>query len=185
MLTGIIRHEKFTDLDTCVVQSSALETTIAKAFDDFQRGDFEGIRSGLEEIGRATKMIPDIVKECKLAEADLERLEKAAEIFMHPYKLSIVMSKNLVVNGIDIFKQITGSRAAFSIHEMFDCGFHLGFAFDELFLSQANQALKSATDLKAYKALQGFLEEAGVAGNYENLYNKIDHRGILVWGPIQ
>lgn len=85
ILTGIIRREKFTDLDTCVVQSTALENTIAKAFDDFERGDFEGIRSGLEEIGRATKMIPEIVQECKLAEADLERLKKAAEIFMHPY----------------------------------------------------------------------------------------------------
>ena len=54
-----------------MVQSYALETTIAKAFDDFERGDFEGIRSGLEEIGRATKMIPEVVAKCKLAEADL------------------------------------------------------------------------------------------------------------------
>jgi len=74
MLTGIIKHEKFTDLDMCVVQSYTLEATVARAFEDFQRADFEGIRQGLEEIGRATKMIPQIVSQCKIAEEDLEKL---------------------------------------------------------------------------------------------------------------
>ncbi len=143
-----------------------MEVSLAKAFEDFERGDFEGFRQGLEEIGRATKMIPEVVKECKVAEADLEKLKKAAEIFLHPAQLSIVVSKNLIVNGIDIFQQVTGARIAYNIHEMFDCGFHLGYAFDELFLSQANTVLKADLDVRAYKSLHGFIDEAGVAANY-------------------
>jgi len=105
---------------------------------------------------------------------------------MHPSKLAIVVSKNIVVNGIDIFQQISGARVAYNIHEMFDCGFHLGYAFDELFLTaQENNVLKADLDIKAYKALRGFFEEAGVAAEYQNLYNRIDHRGVLIWGPIQ
>ena len=48
-------------------------------------------------------MIPEVVKKCKIAKEDLQKLSKAAEIFLHPAKLAIVVSKNIVVNGIDIF----------------------------------------------------------------------------------
>lgn len=98
------------------------------------------------------------------------------------------MSKNLVVNGVDIYQQISGARAAYKIHELFDCGFHVGFAFDELFLSKQNAlAVKAKNDIHAYKVLHGFIQETGVAqsANFEKLYNKIDNRGILVWGPVK
>ncbi len=74
---------------------------------------------------------------------------------MHPQQLAYEVSKNLVINGIDIYSQIAGARAAYVIHEMFDCGFHVGFAFDELFLSASNQAtaVKAEIDVKAYKVL--------------------------------
>lgn len=85
---------------------------------------------------------------------------------MHPYKLAYVMSKNLVVNGVDIYTQIASSRSAYRLHNYYDSGYHFGFAFDELFLKTLNNtvSLKSERDLKAYKFISGFFSQMNLVG---------------------
>jgi hypothetical protein len=99
------------------------------------------------------------------------------------------VSKNLVINGVEIYTQIAGAISAYKRAEFYDFGYHLGLAVDELALkSQMNEmSVKSMNDVNAYKFLTGFfipiklIEKPAV--NYQNLYNSI--KGGLIIGPVQ
>lgn len=70
VLNGILVDEKVGDLEKCIEESIELERLVAQAMADFEKETFESIREGLEEIGKATKMIPEVIKECKIASKD-------------------------------------------------------------------------------------------------------------------
>lgn len=74
-----------------------------RGINDLETETFEGVRQGLEELGKAIKLIPTLVSTCKESEIDLTKLIKAAEIFEHPRDLMYKATKNLVINGVEIY----------------------------------------------------------------------------------
>jgi hypothetical protein len=65
VIEGVIEEEKFTDLQNCIQLSVEFEDEVNNAINDLESETFEGIRSGLEEIGKAIRIIPTMVHECQ------------------------------------------------------------------------------------------------------------------------
>jgi hypothetical protein len=76
---------------------------VVRAINDLESETFEGVRNGLEELGKAIKLIPTLVATCKESEIDFTKLIQAAEIFEHPRELVYKATKNLVINGVEIY----------------------------------------------------------------------------------
>ena len=74
-----------------------------RAINDLETETFEGVRNGLEELGKAIKLIPNLIASCKESEIDFTKLIQAAEIFGHPRELVYKATKNLVINGVEIY----------------------------------------------------------------------------------
>ena len=70
--------------------------------------------------------------------------------------------------------------------QYYEFGKNLGEALSEVFFNNANNlAVKRADDEKAYDFLNGFF--SGIRNlTFDNqaLYNNIDGRGSMVWGPV-
>lgn len=105
LIYGIVKQES-QGLDTCISDVETIGSDVAIAVGDFEKETFDGVKAGLLEIGNTVKLIPGAVKDCKSVETDLSNIVKMAEIFASPLSLIYHVGKNLIVNGIDIFKKI-------------------------------------------------------------------------------
>ena len=111
-----------------------------------------------------------------------------AEIFTHPFSLIWQVGKSLIVNGSDIFQKIENAINAYKRGDYFEFGKNIGFALSEVFFKSTEKGaiiLKRPIDEHAYDFLAGFLTSIQrVNFNGEALYNSIDGKGIMIWGPV-
>jgi len=66
------------------------------------------------EVGKAVKMIPSLILECESSEIDFIHLLQLAEIFGHPLQLIFRAGKNLLLNGVEVYKEISAALKAYS-----------------------------------------------------------------------
>lgn len=155
------------------------------AVGEFKKENFDGIKAGLLDLGNAVKLIPTSISTCKAIEQDLSAVVKMAEVFSNPLSLIYHVGKNLVVNGIDIFKKIANALIAFGEADYFTFGENVGEAMSEVFLKAPTP--KKDSDRKAYEFLDGFYAalNANSPLDQNQLYNNIDGLGIMIYGPVQ
>jgi len=91
---------------------------------------------------------------CKNIEADIGQLFVKATIFSHPIALVFLIGEELVVNGVNIFKDIYAAVDFYHKGDYFNFGKNVGGAMDLIFLK--NSATKKSKDVKAYDFLDGF-----------------------------
>lgn len=77
-----------------------------------------------------------------------------AEVFAHPLSLIYHVGKNLLLNGIDIFKKIAEALIAFYKNDYYSFGMYVGEAMEAVFLHAPYP--KKQLDLEAYEFFDGF-----------------------------
>ena len=65
-------------------------------------------------MGNIVGEVPTLLQDCHNLTADLSKLIQMAEIFKHPLTLVVQVGKNLIVNGEEIYNQITLSQTAYN-----------------------------------------------------------------------
>jgi len=137
------------------------------------------------DISNAVKLIPNSVSTCKAVEQDLSAIAKMAEVFANPLSLIYHVGKNLIVNGVDIFKKIANALIAYGEADYYTFGADVGEAMADVFLKAPYP--KKSTDRQAYEFLDGFYAalNANSPLDQEQLYNNIDGLGIMIYGPVQ
>lgn len=177
-------------LDLCMNNGQQIESTIIDAVANLKKGTFDGIKTGLNQIGQAVKAMPEMLKTCSSVQKDLTILAKMAEIFSHPFSLIWQVGKSLIVNGSDIFDKISKAITAYQNGEYFEFGKNIGFALTEVFFKTSavsgQSVLKVTIDEQAYDFVNGFFTSIEGA-NFDNqaLYNEIDGKGGFVIGPVK
>eukprot|EP00347_Sterkiella_histriomuscorum_P001536 403371660 len=183
-LYGVINHE-FHNIDQCIADVGRIAQNVEIAVTNFKKENFSGIKAGLLEIGQAVKLIPTAVNDCKQVTQDLSKLVKMAEVFAHPLSLIYHVGKNLILNGVDIFKKIADALIAYGAKDYFSFGMYVGQAMDTIFLHAPYP--KNQIDVEAYEFFDNFY--AALNGNsqidQQQLYNNIDGLGLMIYGPIR
>jgi hypothetical protein len=181
---GVVKEES-TNLETCITDVESIAKDVEISVNEFKKENFDGIKAGLLDLGNAVKLIPSSVATCKAIEQDLSGIVKMAEIFANPLSLIYHVGKNLVVNGIDIFKKIASALIAYGEGDYFTFGANVGEAMAEVFLKAPYP--KKTVDRQAYEFLDGFYAalNANSPLDQEQLYNNIDGLGIMIFGPVQ
>jgi hypothetical protein len=113
--------------------ASELEKHIVTSVQDFEKETFDGVKNGLFEAGKAVKLVPTLLKDCSNITSDLSQLLKMAEIFEHPLTLLYHIGKELIVNGLNIFRKISSAITAYKSGDYFHFGQYVGEALDEVF----------------------------------------------------
>lgn len=131
--------------------------------------------------------MPQAVKDCESIKDSMGKIAKMAEIFAHPWSLVWQVGKNLFVNGADIFGKISLAMQSYQSAQYYEFGKNLGEALSEVFFNQTNQeAVKRVIDVQAYDFLYGFFSGfKTLEVDMQALYNNINGRGLMVWGPVQ
>jgi len=128
-------------------------------------------------------MIPTLTNDCSSIKQDLQNIVHMAEIFKHPLSLIYHVGKNLIVNGQDIFGKISSALTAYQNKDYYTFGLYIGQALDAVVLK--SPIPKKLMDYRAYEFLDGYMGQVeGVNLDRETLYNNIDGKGAMIYGPV-
>ena len=132
-LEGIL-GTKYSDLEKCSTDIEEVALILKKAVEDIEKKTFSSVKLALHEISDAVHRFPIILKDCSIVEEDYKKILEMIKIFEHPFSLVYHVGKNLVVNGIDIFRKTHEAIEDFENHDYFDFGYYLAEAIEEIFL---------------------------------------------------
>jgi hypothetical protein len=115
ILEGAFNGMKLDHMEKCLSDAESIGYDIYDAVEDFEKGDFESVRSGIARIGEAVEMIADGLADCKqAAEQDIQTLVKMAQIFKNPAELIVKVGKDILLNRKSIKKDLDSFKSDLS-----------------------------------------------------------------------
>ena len=122
-IIGALGYEKVEDLDTCIEDFNPLATDMSKAVADFEDGSYNKIADGIYQLGQFISQVGVVMKDCaQVGAEDVAKLEQMGEAFLHPKQLLIDAEHNVILNGVEIYKDIKTAGADMSAEQYEEAG---------------------------------------------------------------
>merc|ERR550514_740104 len=118
----------------CVRDSGSFAQESTAAVRDMLKHDEGHMRKGLAELATALRVLPPALRECKATEASVEQLVKALASLSSPQAFLYHVGKDLLVNGVSIFKEINAAMVAWKGSQWEAFGKDVGMATKKLFV---------------------------------------------------
>jgi hypothetical protein len=109
VLSGALKTEDLNDYVTCLQDSETVVADVEDAIVNFEKESISGVAKGLEDIANGLTVISTAIKTCSQQKdiAQLKKLEAMLAQFKDPKSFAYHVGKDLLVNGVDIYHQIT------------------------------------------------------------------------------
>lgn len=140
ILVGAVKAEGLEHIEDCVKDGDKIILDTYHAVQDFEKKDPADIAKGLALMGEVVKEIPAAVKECGLVSVDLAKLTKMAAAFTNPASFVIHVGKDLIINGVTIYREIKDSTVQWHNGEYEKFGEDVGMALAKIILGQEETA---------------------------------------------
>ena len=169
---GVAIAESLGDITTCIKDAETGMGDLKRAVQDFEQETFNGVEAGLKEVGNFVELIPSAVSACESIPEDIQKLIKMGAVFTHPLTLVYHIAKNLVVNGVNIFDEVSHGVVAFDDAQYNQAGFYFGEALSNVLLKGSfsyQNGLASSTVKDVAEVIVGFLEGVSMEEKLDNL----------------
>jgi predicted translin family RNA/ssDNA-binding protein len=137
VLEGVGAEANVTDLVPCISDVSTTSSLLAQAIVDFASKDETRIKDGLRLLGQAIEALPDAMTQCQAAVSEAEKLYEMIKNFKSPSSFAWHVAKDLIVNGVQIYKDVEGAVAAYDSQSWETFGYDVGHALAEVFVGVA------------------------------------------------
>ena len=138
VLKGAVEAEGLDNIENCVKDSGDIVVDVYDAVMDFTKGDEKDVLNGIEELGKAVLEIKPLVEDCEGVAADWAKLVKMGAIFSNPASFAYHVGKDLIVNGVQIFKEVDDSIHQFEAKNYEKFGEDIGMALAKLILGDGD-----------------------------------------------
>lgn len=125
---GLGTKTNLNDITGCIEDTETIWSDVETAVSDFGTFDYDHIKAGIQELGKAVYLIPTDVKLCKAIPSDVAKLEDMAKIFLHPTQLVVEVAKAIWVNGVDILTELHKAVDDYNEAKYYDMGYQIGEA---------------------------------------------------------
>lgn len=122
----------------CLKDAAAEAKLIEAAIADLVSKDEARIKDALAKIAQALEALPAAMQECKASVTEIENLVTMLKAFKSPLSFAYHVGKDLLVNGIQIFKDIEGAVNAYQAREFETFGYDIGHALAAIFIGCGN-----------------------------------------------
>ena len=130
---GMALEMKSSEVIPCITDLNQITASIEQAVSDFELKTFKGVRKGISDLAEAFSIMPQAMKLCtKSTHETANTVEKVLEEFRSPWSLLYHVGKAIVLDGHNIYSELSGAITAWKHQDWFKCGVDLGeamFAF--------------------------------------------------------
>ena len=179
ILFGIGAKTNYQDIERCIKTNTNIIEDIVQAVQDFETQQQSKVLAGIKLIGEAIEIVPDAITECGGAAADAEKLYKVLAAFKSPTSLIFVAAKNLVLDGVEIYGEITSAVNDFKEGDYVDFGENIGKALATVLFGSPQLSLKALENYQVdpqdiLLILKGVLEGVGTQTKFQDINECID-----------
>eukprot|EP00357_Protocruzia_adherens_P000288 CAMPEP_0114981338 /NCGR_PEP_ID=MMETSP0216-20121206/5488_1 /TAXON_ID=223996 /ORGANISM="Protocruzia adherens, Strain Boccale" /LENGTH=1455 /DNA_ID=CAMNT_0002342997 /DNA_START=218 /DNA_END=4585 /DNA_ORIENTATION=+ len=132
LLSGALQTDKLTDVVDCIHDGDSLLQGIEGAVKLFEEETASSVEEGLKALATALGELPSALSTCKEAESEAEQLAKQLSFFKDPSSIKYRIGKSLLLNGVEIFKNIYGGVSDYKSGNYYQFGYDIGTALAEL-----------------------------------------------------
>ena len=151
---GLTGDNQLTEIEQCYSGGQGIVDDAQAALSDIKAGEFI---KGAEAIGKVVGEFPDALANCKNMDDDLNAIEDWAKVFLEPATLAKKVSKNWLLHGRKVKKDIAQEEADWSSSDYFDAGKDTAAAI-ELLVPFDSGLTYSVPVVGAVEFLGGFLQ---------------------------
>jgi len=137
ILIGALKAEGLNSIENCIQDGEHLFSDIKSGIALLKKGDVKDELAGLKKIGAGVVEIKNAVSDCKGIVADFEKLATMAAVYSNPWSFTYHVGKDLIVNGVRIFKDTEASVTNYEAGKFEAMGENIGDALAELLLGGA------------------------------------------------
>ncbi len=134
LIEGFFDFDKYPDLKSCASEIAEVYDDLDQAVQAIEQKDVHGVRQGLKLIGQSLDEVSDALRDCKAAEGDIESVIDALKGFKSPWSFVFHVGKDLLVNGVDIFEEISDAVNDWKAQSYRQCGEEIGEALNKLLI---------------------------------------------------
>ena len=130
-LQGFFGSSQFPALKSCANETVDAYEQIKDAVEKLHTGDESGstIKAGLEDLGTALGDLKNALNDCKASSKEIETFATTLENgFHHPMSFVFHLGKDLIVNGKDIFDEISQAVSLWEKQDYRNAGIQIGEA---------------------------------------------------------
>ncbi|CAD7929214.1 unnamed protein product [Amoebophrya sp. A25] len=143
-------------VEACIKDDIAFEQNIQAAVAEFEMQTNDGVKSGLAYLATAFESnLPSAIRDCKGTYDQVEAVLASLASFATPQTFAFHIGKDLLVNGVDIFRKMTTAIEAWKMGSYHTFGMNLGGALRDVLLG----SVKSVADGIAF--FEGMAEGLG------------------------
>jgi len=129
------------DFESCVEDFNVSFHDLEEAIAHFKLDTADGVMAGLKDLSSIFMAMKDALKSCKATEEDVKELIQALKTFHSPLQFAYHVGKDLLVNGVDIYTEITTGLTEFKAHQYENFGLMIGTAARKLIIGMQNPLL--------------------------------------------
>lgn len=126
VLEGFLSEHSYSHILPCLGDLSSESTLVVEGVENMLTKTKEGIKKGLEQIGEGLETLPEAMIECGEAVNEAKSLINAFAQFKSPLSFAYHVGEDLVVNGINIYKEINQAITDYKDTEYLDMGKQIG-----------------------------------------------------------
>ena len=130
------------DIAPCVTNTDVFGGWIEQAVVDFSKHTFDGTKDGMMDLSNAMGALPPFIQKCVPAAIETEQIiVKASVAWAHPLNLLYHVGENILVNGVEIFADVSKAMGDYQSGNWYDFGFRIGQAsFDIIYVPESQAA---------------------------------------------
>lgn len=130
VLEGVGAEAQLTSIENCLNDLYTAGADLVQAVELFEKKDAQSVLAGLKLLGEAIELIPDAMTQCQTAVEDAKRLYEMIANFKSPLSFAYHVGKDILVNGVQIYKEIDSAVTDYNSANWrqfgYDCGYALG-----------------------------------------------------------
>jgi len=133
------------------------------AVEDFKKKDVSDVIAGIKKIAEMMQVIQQGMKDCSHLKADWAKLAKMSAIFSNPETFAYHVGKDLLINGVQIYGEISTAVEDYEKAQWGDFGYNIGEAAAKTLIGGQSHLQLTAEDdkMKDAQIMQGVLSAFG------------------------
>merc|ERR1711871_498245 len=134
----------FKDLKACANDTVSAYDDINNAASLIKQETPSSVLQGIKDLGEALKALKDGLVDCKAAAGEIESFIKGFEQFTNPASFVFHVGKDLIVNGKDIYQEITQAVSLWQSQSYLDSGEQIGKALFKLVVGTEHRFINTS-----------------------------------------
>jgi len=158
-MKGALHSEDFDHFLACVEDPKDVMTKLEEAVKEFQDESVTGVSTALFKIGDAVSTVAKGIKDCDkdVSAREMQILGEMYDGFKHPKALAQRAGENIIVNGVEIYKEMSAAYTNYQAKEFEGFGRDIGIAMALVFIGAGESHASNGARQSAMKLVEAQL----------------------------